>query len=180
MTASKNSSRYRRAVTAEGCGRLPDPDVEQLTTRIPNWSGELTVQPPREYFDGYGPGIVGPDLLQVLVGHFGDGVGQCGIEHVEVTHPALAAQLFAFDNELESVVVRVQFSFRRRRVRHHMPGADFHGRPDAEHASSVAQRGVDQAVGAPVDSGECLCGVVECEVVGSERRERQLVEQRSR
>ena len=38
-----------------------------------------------------------------------------------------------------------------RGARHDMPGADFGDRADCEHESSVAQRGVDQPVAAPID-----------------------------
>ena len=62
-------------------------------------------------------------------------------------------------------------------ARHDMPGADFGGRADCEHESSVAQRGVDQPVAAPIDGSERLGGVVEGKCVGRESRDEQLVQE---
>jgi hypothetical protein len=96
-----------RAVAAERRRRLPDPYTEYVRTRVPNGSGELVVQPPREDFDGDRLGVDRPDHLQVLIGDLSGDVAQSGIEDVEVTHPALPAQLLTLDDELEAVVVGV-------------------------------------------------------------------------
>ena len=132
------------------------------------------MQPAGEDLDGDRRRAIWPDRLQILIGDPFNCLGQRGIEDIEVAHPTLAAQLVTLDDHLEAVVVGVQLSFWTRSSRHHVPGPDFGDRSDGEHASSVAQGGVDQPVRALVDSRKGVGGVVEGERVGGERRQWQL------
>jgi hypothetical protein len=105
--ADAASSANGRAVTTERDRRLPDPDVEHFAPGVAHGRRKLVVDPLGEHFDGNRLGTVRPDEVQILVGDPSDHLGEGSIENVEVAHPALAAQPFTLDDQLNAVVVSV-------------------------------------------------------------------------